>query len=52
MVADTPEPDEYHVQVPSEPVLSAADIARLPAAARHRIAAYVHTQLADLEEMA
>ncbi|GAB2677287.1 hypothetical protein GCM10027088_65790 [Nocardia goodfellowii] len=52
VVTTTPEPDEYQVQVPGEPVLTAADIARLPPAARHRIAAYVHTQLADLEEMA
>ncbi|MRH89269.1 hypothetical protein GFY24_17745 [Nocardia sp. SYP-A9097] len=31
--------------------LAAADIARLPAAARHRIAAFIHLQIAALEEM-
>ncbi|RMI33299.1 hypothetical protein [Nocardia stercoris] len=31
--------------------LPAADIARLPKAARHRISAYIHMQLAALEEM-
>ncbi|WP_157556223.1 hypothetical protein [Nocardia acidivorans] len=31
--------------------LKAADIARLPAAARHRIAAFIHLQIAALEEM-
>ncbi|WP_225728445.1 MULTISPECIES: hypothetical protein [unclassified Nocardia] len=32
-------------------VLSGADIERLSVAARHRVAAFVHTRLADLEEL-
>ncbi|WP_067539106.1 hypothetical protein [Nocardia crassostreae] len=31
--------------------LAEADIARLPSSARHRIAAFIHLQLAALEEM-
>ncbi|MFI1920196.1 hypothetical protein [Nocardia sp. NPDC020380] len=32
-------------------VLTAADIERLPSSARHRIAAFIHLQVAALEEM-
>ncbi|MEU0540785.1 hypothetical protein [Nocardia sp. NPDC005978] len=46
-----PEPETPQLPPLGPNVLAAADIERLPAGARHRIAAFVHLQLAELEEM-
>lgn len=51
VVPESPDSDDLDAQRFSEKIFTAADTDRLPSAARHRIAAYIHLQLATLEEM-
>lgn len=51
IVPESPDPANLDDQRFRQKVFTAADIDRLPAAARHRIAAYIHLQIAALEEM-
>lgn len=51
VVPGAPEPETPQLQPMGANVLAASEIERLPAGARHRIAAFIHLQLASLEEM-
>ncbi|MBF6179999.1 hypothetical protein [Nocardia otitidiscaviarum] len=50
VVPGTPDPGDLDADRFAHLVFTAADAQRLPASARHRIAAYIHLQLATLEE--
>ncbi|MFI6871602.1 hypothetical protein [Nocardia sp. NPDC050406] len=51
VVPESPEADDLDGQRFSEMIFTAAEAERLPSASRHRIAAYIHLQLATLAEM-
>ncbi|WP_306362888.1 hypothetical protein [Nocardia sp. CC227C] len=50
VVPGTPDPGDLDADRFTHLVFTAADARRLPASARHRVAAYIHLQLATLEE--
>ncbi|MGW4121312.1 hypothetical protein [Nocardia sp. NPDC004711] len=50
VVPESPDPEAPQPHSFGAHVLSPADIARLPSSARHRIAAFIHLQVATLEE--
>ncbi|MTE17108.1 hypothetical protein [Nocardia aurantiaca] len=50
VVPESPDPEAPQPHSFGAHVLSAVDIERLPSSARHRIAAFIHLQVATLEE--
>ncbi|WP_045440616.1 hypothetical protein, partial [Nocardia seriolae] len=50
VVPESPDPEAPQPHSFGAHVLSAADIERLPSSARRRIAAFIHLQVATLEE--
>ncbi|MBL1078646.1 hypothetical protein JK358_30010 [Nocardia sp. 2] len=51
LVGEVPDPDELQSYPSAEKVLTAADLEGFPASTRHRVAAFVHLQLAALEDL-
>lgn len=51
VVPETAPPEEPRLPSLDQNVLSSTDIDRLAPATRHRMAAYIHLQLADLEDL-
>lgn len=51
LVGDTPDPTETLSEPIGDHFPQLGDTSHLTGAARHRLAAYIHTKLADLEEL-
>ncbi|MEV6771892.1 hypothetical protein AB0N05_25030 [Nocardia sp. NPDC051030] len=51
VVPESPDPDAPQTHSFGANVLAEVDIDRLPSSVRHRIAAFIHLQVATLEEM-